>query len=382
MIDRLTIFAILCASLTAAAQPKMPRQPLWNTTVLAEREHELRRSYGTGAGAVWMLVDAKPPGKINASEATTELIGLDANGEESARIDLDALFSGMDVIRFDDVAVLADGNVAVFATSAAEALFAYTIVPAQNRIESAVRLGGPRRAHHVSDVVPAEDGRFLVVGRADARGWLMKLDAKLAIRWDKTFEDEPLTVFHDAAVRPDGSIVAVGAQLLETGQTNLWVGELTAEGQVAARQVFAGREASIGVAPHGLAVVYDVKTDRGWDVFVRGYSDGLGEQWTTPVATNLRMPREYRIAAGLRGEWLVAGPKENRLWLGTYGANGALLHGWTAPMENELWERLWNVGGLLLRGSDLIVPYTLLTLDDEKRQIQRIRVTKLPLRAQ
>ncbi len=381
MINRLTILALLCAAgLTAAAQPKMTRQPLWKTAVASEREHELRRSYETSTGPVWMLVNAKPQGKFTPNEATTELIGLDANGEELARINLDALFSGKDVMRFDDLAVLADGNVAIFATSAANALFAYTIVPAENRIVSAMSLGGPRITHFVSDVVPAEDGRFLVVGRADARGWLMKLDANLTIRWDRTFEDEPLTVFHDAAVLPDGSIVAVGAQLLETSQTNLWVGELTSEGQITARKVFAGREASIGVAPHGLAVVYDVKSATGWDVFVRGYAPGLHEEWTTPLITNLRMPREYRIAAGARGEWVVAGPKENRLWVGTYGANGALLSGWTAPLENELWERLWNVGDLMVRGSDLLFPYTLHTLDEEKRQVQRVRVTKLSLR--
>lgn len=382
MIKRLTILAILCAAgLTAAAQPERNRPPVWKTAVASERDHELRRSYETSTGPVWMLVGSKPQEQLPTNETRTELIGLDANGEELARIDLDTLFSGKDVIRFEDLAVLADGNVAIFVTSSANALFAYTVVPAQNRIASAMSLGGPRVAHFVSDVVPAEDGRFLVVGRADARGWLMKLEASLAIRWDRTFEDEPLTVFHDAAVLPDGSIVAVGAQLLETSQTNLWVGELSTEGQVAARKVFAGREASIAVAPHGLAVVYDVKSATGWDVFLRGYVPGLDEEWTTPILTNLRMPREYRIAAGTRGEWVVAGPKENRLWVGTYGSNGEPLSGWSAPLENELWERLWNVGDLMVRGSNLLFPYTLHTLDEEKRQVKRVRVTKLSLRA-
>lgn len=379
MINRLTTFTLLCVvALGATAQS--PR-PIWKAVVEADREQELLRSFESSNGT-WMLATAKPLGQYTSTDTSTELLGFDANGQELARIGLDALFAGKDVVRFYDLAVLADGNVAVFATNAGDELFAYTINPALNRIVSAMRLGAARRTHFISDVVPAEDGRFLIVGRSNARGWMMKLDAKLAIRWDKTFDDEVMTVFHDAAVRPDGSIVAVGAQLLESGQTNLWVGEITTEGQVAARRLFPGREANIATADGSVALVYDVKGATGWDVFVRGYADGLKEVWTTQIATNVQIPSENRIAAGPNGEWVVGGPKVKRPAVSVLSAAGVPLWSWIAPMENETWEMFWNVGDLQMRGSDVVVPYTLLTLDEAKRQIQRIRIVKLPLRAQ
>jgi len=383
MFRTLTTFTLLClAAVTAAAQPERLQRPIWKAVVEADREHELLRSYESPAGT-WMLAYAKPAGEYMSTEKTTELIGFDANGAELARIDLDTLFAGKDVVRFHDLAVLADRTIAVFATNGGEELFAYIVDPNLNRIVSGMRLGSTRRTHYISDVVPAEDGRFLVVGRSNARGWMMKLDAKLAIRWDKTFDDEKMTVFHDASVRPDGSIAAVGGQLLPTGVTNIWVGEITTDGQVAARVMFPGREATIATEGGRVAVSYDVKGAGGWDVFVRGYGPGLREEWITPLTSGLRLPREFRIAAGPGDTWVVAGAtKEKKLGVTALGTGGAPLWNWTSPVENDFWEMLWNVGDLQLRGPDVVVPYTLLTLDDADRQVQRIRLIKLPLRAQ
>lgn len=382
MTRTLTTFTLLClAAVTAAAQPEKLQRPTWKADVETRREHELLRSYPS-TGGTWMLASSKPEGEYTSSESITELLGYNAAGEELARIDLDTLFAGKDVVRFHDLAVLADRKVAIFATNGGEELFAYIVDPNLNKIISGMRLGASRRALYISDVVPAEDGRFLVVGRANARGWMMKLDAQLAIRWDKTFDDEKMTVFHDAAVRPDGSIAAVGVQLLETGQTNLWVGEITTDGQVAERVHFPGREATIATDNGRVAVVYDVKGKAGWDVFVRGYAPGLQEEWVTPLAAGQRLPRVFRIAAAPGETWVVAGAKEKTLGLTAVGAGGAPLWSWTSPLENDFWEMLWNVGDLQLRGQDVVVPYTLLTLDDADRQVQRIRLIKLPLRAQ
>lgn len=381
---RLTTFAFTIAAATfAAAQSTIPERPLWKASVVADKEHDLRRSFITPAGVTWMLAGVKGPGSFVGDDIAMELLGIDASGEELARVDLSELLSGRDVAVFEDVAALASGHVAVFASNAAGELFAYVIAPRENRVVSTMRLGAGRRTHHVADVVPAEDGRLLLIGRAEARGWMMKLEPTLAIRWDKILEDEAMTVMYDAVVRPDGSIVAVGGQLLPTGQTNLWLGSLTSEGQVIARRVLPGRDAAVAVsATGGVAVVHDVKGAAGWDVYLRGYSAALAEEWTTPVASGLRIPPELEIAAGPRGEWLVAGPKNNHLWIGAYGAGGAELWSYPVPMENELWERLWNVGDMAFRGNELILPYTLLVLDEEKKQRQRIRVLKLPVRAQ
>jgi hypothetical protein len=382
LLRRLTPLALLCfAAISVAAQPERLQRPIWKADVETHREQELVRSYET-AGGTWMLVNSRPAGEYMSREVITELLGVNGNGEELARIDLDTLFAGKDVVRFHDLVVLADRRIAIFATNAGEELFAYIVDPNLNKIVSGNRLGSAPRALYISDVVPAEEGRFLVVGRSNDRGWMMKLDAQLAIRWDKTFDAEKMTIVHDAAVRPDGSIAAVGVQLLETGVTNLWVGEITSEGQVAERVQFAGREATIAVNGGRVAVVYDVKGQTGWDVFVRAYAPGLQEEWITPLAAGLRLPRIFRIAAAPADTWVVAGAKEKTLGLTAFGPGGATLWSWSAPVENDVFQMLWNVGDLQLRGSDVIVPYTLLTLDENERQVQRIRLIKLPLRAQ
>jgi hypothetical protein len=378
-----SIAIAIAAATLAAAQSRAPERPLWKAAVAADKEHDLRRSFITPAGVTWMLTGVKGPGSFVGEDISTEILGIDASGEEIARVDLTELLAGRDITRYEDLAALPSGQVVLFASNDAGELYAYTIVPRENRVVSTLRLGGGRKTHHITDVVPAEDGRLLLIGRADARGWMMKLEPTLAIRWDKTLEDETMTVIHDAMVRPDGSIVAVGGQLLETGQTNLWIGTLTSEGQVIARKMTPGRDASIGVSDSGrIAVVHDLRTEHGWDVLVRAYAADLTEEWIATVVTGLHIAPESEIAAGPRGEWLVAAPKNDLLWIGAYSAAGTEMWSYPVPMENELWERLWNLGDLMVRGNEVTLPYTLLTLDEEKKQRQRIRVLKLPVRAQ
>jgi hypothetical protein len=376
--------AIVRAQTTDVPAPRTDRKPVWKTTLAGEREHELQRSFVTADGTAWLLVGAKPAVGAPTTQTTTDLAAIDNTGREIARYDLDTSLPVRDIVRFDDVAVLKSGNIAVFVTTLEGELFAITLDAKSGRPVSQMRLRASNRDFNISDVVPAEDGRLLVVGRIGSAPWLMKLEADLAIRWTKVLEDEPVTVVYDAAVAPDGTISAIGGGFAD-GRFQLWLALLTNEAQVVTRQTFDGREARIARNTSGsLAVAYDVAGPDGWNVEVHGFSATLAEEWSATFRTNQALPSStFDVAPRAAGGWIVTSArKDKQLVVNELRDDGSIATSYSQSLESPVFERLWNLGDIATINGAVVVPYTLMTVDEQQRMRQVVRVTKLPVHAQ
>lgn len=389
----LLIYMVATSLATSAdAQPKQTTDPAvsridasasglrWKANINGEDEHELRQSFVAADGRTWILASARTAAAEPGQWNDVRLICVDAAGQETARYDIGRSLPAKNVTRFDGVGVRKDGNVAVFVTTSAGELLAVTLNARTGAPITQMRLGRTRELHYVSEIVAAEEGRLLLIGRLEDRAWLMKLDADLGIRWERTLDDEELTVLYDAAVGPDGGIAAVGGQLLET-DVRLWAGVLTAEGAVLHRKHFPGREGRIARKADGYAIVHHVPGAAGFDVVAHGYSLALEETWSATLAEDQRLPVTFEIASRPNGGWLVAGPKADRLWVAELRDGGATAWSYTLASESSVFERLWNVDTPMVTGGDLLIPFTLHTVDERRRARRVVRVIRLPLRA-
>jgi hypothetical protein len=395
--NKLTTSLFLCAAMTlpvivraettgtaTAAAPRTDRKPVWRTTLGGERVHELQRSFVAADGTVWMLVGAKPAVGAPTTETETQLAAVDAGGREIARYNLDASLPVKNIIRFDDVAVLASGNVAVFVTTGTGELYAVTLDPKSGRAISQMRLSTPGPDFFINNIIAAEDGRLLVTGRAGAFPWLMKLEKDLAIRWTTVLDDEPVTVVYDAEVAPDGTISAVGGVWADA-RDQLWLALLTNEGQVVTRQTFDGHQARIARAANGsLAVIFDTPGTDGWDVQVHGFSPALAEEWSSTFRTGHSLPSAtFDVAARPAGGWVVTTTrKDKQLVVTELRDDGSTASTYSQSLESPTFERLWNLGDIATINGDVVVPYTLMTVDEQQHMRQLVRVAKLPVHAQ
>jgi hypothetical protein len=281
-------------------------------------------------------------------------------------------------------------------------------------------IGNGRDTDAFTGVVPTDDGGAILVGHTRTRGsgesdgWLVKLDARGATQWQRSFGGLENDRLLSATALPDGGLVATGFTASNgAGDRDVWVVRANAQGRVVWQQTFGGpdddggfavayRHGAVTVAGHarGEDEVYDVWLGRldpetgqaGWQrrfhrskldaatamaalpgggVLVSALtSEGFGaaDAWLLKVGPDGRLAWDvvlggpsgdvpWSVAALPDGGALVAASTQSQgagsadAWLLRLNAEGAVL--WQRTHGGDLWD--WPGVALATPTGDLLV---------------------------
>lgn len=190
----------------------------------------------------------------------------------------------------------------------------------------------------IARLVPAEQGRYLLVGRQGQDAFAMKVDADGQAIWTRQFDRGENEGFTDAVPAENGGFVAVGSSRGDDpakGQ-RVWIVRANADGVRQTDATFAGREGALAKAPDGtLRVVYDAQTESFvHDVWLVELDAGLKTLAKTRLLdSDAGFPVRLGIVAHPRGGFLVAGAKGLGLWLQRVDSQGRPSWNWSDSPE-------------------------------------------------
>ncbi|MGD2114231.1 MAG: hypothetical protein PVG07_04200, partial [Acidobacteriota bacterium] len=113
--------------------------------------------------------------------------------------------------------------------------------------------GGPGD-DELAAVVPLADGRFLAAGRSDSAGaggddaWLLQLSATGAVLWSRVYGGSSFDVARDLVARGDGAAFVGSTWSAGAGRSDLWVGEVDADGDLLSSRIYGGALEDDGTA--------------------------------------------------------------------------------------------------------------------------------------
>ena len=193
----------------------------------------------------------------------------------------------------------------------------------------------------VADVIPHGKDGYLAVGHADGRkgkifdGWVMAVSSDGAIEWQKKIGGDRFDSLRKISPHPNGGFVAVGdTKSRGNGHADIWVVRLDDKGDVLWQKTFGGRHEDRG---RGLAVFDDgsivaagtmqtVPKKKAQGLLVRLDADGR-ERWKVEI-NRAAYTEIADIAAIADGAVLVLGRAGTRStkqgWVGQYDNAGSL----------------------------------------------------------
>lgn len=201
----------------------------------------------------------------------------------------------------------------------------------------------------IARLVPAEQGRYLLVGNQGEDAFATKVDAEGRAIWTRQFDRGESEAFTDVVPTENGGFLAVGSSRGREDQgERVWVLRANAEGLRQADAVFAGRAAAVAKAPDGgVRVVYDAQSEGfAHDVWLADMNAALQTLAKTRLLDkDAGFPVRLGIVAHPRGGFLVAGAKGLGLWLQRVDAQGRPTWSWAdspaaGPGDGE--SRVWH----------------------------------------
>jgi hypothetical protein len=221
-------------------------------------------------------------------------------------------------------------------------------VDARGRVQFAKPIAEHSAA--IARLVPAEQGRYLLVGRQGPDALAVKVDANGQAIWTRHFDRGEHDGFQDVVPTDNGGFLAAGTSRSEDPAKGerVWVLKANAEGLRQADVVFAGREPALARAPDGgYRMVYDGQTDAFahdvWLVHLDATLQVSSKQRLLAVEPGF--PVRLGIAPHPRGGFVVAGVKGLGLWLQRVDAQGRPGWSWAdsptqGPRAGET--RVWH----------------------------------------
>lgn len=381
----IALLAFAMAVPAAFGATDKPLHTLWQAAVEDNSEFEAKSSVIAPDGTVWMLVNAREKGRFAGPDRQIELRGVDRTGKQVASVDvsfsLDTTVKEASLTEPYDIAVDKNGAIVVFAGNHKGELHAVGFDPKSEHVLFDRKLTTIDGDFFINRVVPAA-GAFFIVGRQYDRGLALKVSADFSLIWKKNFENEPPTIITDAAVDADGSFILGGTVTGAGGRVSMWLGAFTAEGSMVASTVVPGREARLGTDGAGhYAVLHDVRGSSAWQIWLAGFGADLKPRWTVQLADGLEMPPTFSLARS-GGNWFAAVPTSPSLvTIAEVREGGEIANRSFPPPANSKYERVWNVNSLSLSGGDLVLPYTVVTVNGKGEMRQSISVVRLSRRS-
>ncbi|AEK73694.1 hypothetical protein GQS_09000 [Thermococcus sp. 4557] len=168
----------------------------------------------------------------------------------------------------------------------------------------------------------ADNGDIIVVGYTESFGagsydvWVLRLDSKGNVKWQKTYGGKGWDRAHAVAIAENGDIIVVGDTSFGAGKSDLWVLRLDKEGHVKWQKTYGGRNSdwgrAVAIASNGdiiaaggtrsfgagMSDIWVLRLDSGGNVNWQKTYGGSGEEWATEVALD---PNKDIIVVGNAG---------------------------------------------------------------------------------
>lgn len=231
--------------------------------------------------------------------------------------------------------------------------------------------GPDARPPTVSRVLTKGANRLVLVGSVGAMPLVAELNADGKTAADYSPREEGMTAV-GAALEPAGVAVVLGERGISDAAV-IWLGRVSARGEILAKTVFPGRPYDIARAADGtLLVVFARPGVNGSEILIKGFAPDLSERWTRTLMVGQRAAVQFRAAAVPSGGFVIAGVKDRGLWLSQVRMDGVEV--WTEahePAKTPDLEMVFNVE--LASAQDVFVAaYTAFVVADrEQRQVVR-----------
>jgi hypothetical protein len=374
---------VIVVPIACGATPEKPLRALWRTAIADTGEYEVKHSFVAPDGTTWMLVNARVKGQFAGPDRQIEIRGVDKNGQQVAKVDVSfslAANKAVAVGEFYDLVFDRNGAVVVFAGNPSGDLRALGFDPKSERLLFDRKLATLPGDFYIDRVVLA-DKAFFIVGRQANDGLVLKLGPDYSLIWKKNLTTEPVTIVSDAAVDDDGSFVLAGTVLEKGGNLSLWRASFSPEGEILGREIGPGGDGRLTTDGHGhYALVHHLRTDSGFQVWMRGFGADLKEKWSTKLADGLEMPPTFSVTRG-SANWVAAVPtSKSSVTVFEVRDGGQIVSTYAPPPVSKTYERIWNVGSVSVINGDFIVPFTILAVEDKGEMRQSISVVRVSRR--
>ncbi|ASJ03528.1 hypothetical protein A3L09_09810 [Thermococcus profundus] len=195
-------------------------------------------------------------------------------------------------------------------------------------------------------------------GISNVDAWVLRLDEDGNIKWQKTYGGNERDEAYMVAIAPNGDIVIIGHTIsFGAGDVDVWVLRLDEKGNVKWQKTYGGNERD---GAYAVAIA-----DNG-DIIVAGYtysfSTGKVDSWVLRLdgSGNIKWQRAYNerescvanaIVVALNGDIIVAGSYKGDIWVLRLDENGNVK--WEKTLGGDGWERAYAVA--LAPNEDIIV---------------------------
>src|SRR5262249_53114658 len=270
----MTALGIVMPWLSAGAQD------FQSTTLSSDRyEYELKAA-AAGEDSLWLAVGLRPKGSLGGPQQY-QLWKLDSQGKQRAQLDLASVSVGKQaddkVKRLYDIAIAKNGDLAVLLESEGGKLALVVLSGSSGEVIVNKVVKAAHSNLFFSKLRVTSGGDLLAIGRTGDEGFLLKLRLNGEVTAETVIHEADLAVAFDALELNDSYIVA-GGHLKPSGESSLWIGRITAKGDVLSRTTFAGRFGSLAHddQAHRVVLIYDAPAANGWNIFIRAVYEGLG----------------------------------------------------------------------------------------------------------
>jgi hypothetical protein len=370
------------AGMLSGGTPPHAQQPFSissDTTFRSDSEEYEYKSSVFQAQDLWTLVGIRAHGQLSGPQQY-HLWRVDAQGKKLRDIDLTTAAplnrSQASESRAYGLVALNNGKLGLLVGSGGGTAFLSIDADTREAVSARPVKGLPRDSF-VSKVLQNADGGVVLIGRADTRGLLAKLDNSGELQASSFIADPDLTVLTDGISLPDHGFILLGEHLDDSGKTTTWLARVNEKGEVLVKTKFAGQNGAISCSsPSHCGIIYALPGTKDWKIMVRTIDGNLGTAWETEVQSGLRLNPQWRLMARNNGTLLVAGGNaKQRLWVGALNQDGTLISSRIFEEPAVQWQRLWNFD-LLPAQQELIIPLTQLIVGKELDQRQVFKVLR------
>jgi len=363
------------AGVVAAATISLCAMAAPTEVVRGEREFEITEAIGTSPQNAWVVIASRRKGNFGGPEQTLELRKLDSKGTLRTAPALQPALAEAQT----GETVFALAGEAVVAAAAKRNVVTLTRIDAARGNAARNTIQTPGRNAHVSAIVPIQGADLLLLGRGGRYAWIARVGNDLQAQWTKSIQEFPAAFTSDAVVLPDGSFVACGGAIVD-GRKSVWAATFDANGAVKEQIATAGTDARIAIDPAGgYVLLHDAEEGGTYDVWLRGLSPTLAVRWSRRLSTGSKMNPSMELAKNAGDVWVAAFESEARVSIAAGRGNDVT---WTHTPSalSKTWEALWSIARPIVSGSTVILPYTVVTVDERGEQRQVGRVDTLSMR--
>lgn len=366
----------------AAGPPRMESlQPMSQAMFRSDRYEYEYKSGAVRLQDVWLVVGVRARGELGGPQQY-QLWKVDAQGKKLREIDLGTTAplnrSQTGEVRVHDLTGLKSGNLALLIEGNQEAAL-LLLEGETGQVMATRKVTAIPSGSFINKVLPALDGGMIALGRSGSRGFLLKLRSSGEPDAQAVLDDKDLMVLTDGLELPDHTLMLVGEHIDDTGKVSVWVGRVTAKGDILSKATFAGQGAAIschGGSP-GCAVIYSTRGADGWNISVRSFAENLTLAWQADLLSGIRLvPGLRAIVQADGGLFVAAGNANNRLWTAWLSKGGKIVSSSTFEEPAVQWQRLWNFD-VLATPQEFVLPFTELLVGEDKEQRQVLKILRL-----